>query len=118
MVARHDYRRVGADREGPDRSDGLAGVVLFERVRQRSPGESNMRTCIRIMKTGADHVELQVDCEAAADLVADEANKQSIKPVIGQRQGLEKTNKHYVVLHGRAADILAFIEKSQKFKVI
>jgi hypothetical protein len=31
---------------------------------------------------------------------------------------LENTNEHYVVLHGRAADILAFIETSQKFKVI
>lgn len=77
-----------------------------------------MKTCLRIMKTGTDHIELQVDNEAAADLVADEANKQRIKPVIGQRQGLENTNKHYVVLHGRAADILVFIEKSQKFKVI
>lgn len=77
-----------------------------------------MKTCLRIMKTGVDHVELQVDSEAAADLVADEANKRNIKPVIGQRQGLENTDKHYVVLHGRAADILAFIEKNQEFKVV
>jgi hypothetical protein len=77
-----------------------------------------MKTCIRIMKRGTDHVELQVDSEAAAELVADEANKKDIKPVIGQRMGLEKTNLHYIVLHGVAADMIAFIEKNPKFSVI
>ena len=77
-----------------------------------------METCIRIMKTGTDHVELEVDSEAAADLVADEAHKKDIMPVIGQRQGLETTGKHYVVLHGVAADVIAFIEKNPKFNVI
>ena len=77
-----------------------------------------MKTCIRIMKRGTDHVELQVDSEAAAELVADEANKQDIKPVIGQRQGLEETNLHYIVLHGVAADMIAFIENNRKFHVI
>ena len=77
-----------------------------------------MKTCIRIMKRGTDHVELQVDSEAAADLVADEANKQDIKAVIGQRLGLEDSNTHYVILHGVAADMIAFIEKNPKFNVI
>jgi len=77
-----------------------------------------MKTCIRIMKRGTDHVELQVDSETAADLVADEAHKQDIKPVIGQRLGWEGTDTHYVVLHGVAADMIAFIEKNPKFNVI
>ena len=63
-----------------------------------------MQTQIRIVKKGADHVELQVDSEAAADLLADEANRKDIKPVIGQRLGFENTEKHYVVLNGVASE--------------
>jgi len=75
------------------------------------------KTRIRIVKTGRDHVELQVDDEGAADLVADEAHKQNMSPVIGQRQGLEQTRRHYVVLHGNAHDILAFLEQNAKFEI-
>jgi hypothetical protein len=77
-----------------------------------------MKTLIRIVKTGADHVELQVDSESAADLVADEANNKDIKPVIGQRQGFEETQKHYVVLHGVVDDILAFLRGNADFDVV
>ena len=70
------------------------------------------------MKKGLDHVELQVDSEAAADLVADEAHKQDISPVIGQRLGFENTNTHYVVLNGVAADMLTFIKQNPNFKII
>jgi hypothetical protein len=77
-----------------------------------------MTVSIRIVKKGTDHIELQVDSKAAADLIADEANKKDIKPVIGQRQGLENTQKHYVMLHGVAVDVIEFVEKNPKFKVI
>jgi hypothetical protein len=77
-----------------------------------------MKTPIRIVKKGVDHVELQVDSEAAADLVADEANKKDIKPVIGQRQGFEATQKHYVVLHGVVDEVLAFLRQNAKFEVV
>jgi hypothetical protein len=77
-----------------------------------------MKTPIRIVKTGVDHVELQVDSESAADLVADEANKKDIKPVIGQRQGFEETQKHYVVLHGVVHSILAFLRENVTFDVV
>jgi len=76
-----------------------------------------MKTPIRIVKKGVDHVELQVDSEAAADLVADEANKKDIKPVIGQRQGFEETQKHYVVLHGVVDEIMGFLQRNGKFEV-
>ena len=77
-----------------------------------------MTASLRITKRGVDHVELEVDGEAAADLVADEAHKKDIKPVIGQRQGLENTARHYVVLHGVAKDIIDFLEQNPKFKVV
>ncbi len=77
-----------------------------------------MKTLIRIVKKGVDHVELQVDSEAAADLVADEANKKDIKPVIGQRQGLEETQKHYVVLHGVVDEILPFLRQNANFEIV
>ena len=77
-----------------------------------------MKTRIQIVKTGADHVELQVDNEAAADLVADEANKKDISPVIGQRQGFENINKHYVVLNGVVDEILAFIRQNPNFEIV
>ena len=77
-----------------------------------------MKTRVRIVKKGADHVELEVDDEAAADLVADEANKKDISPVIGQRQGLENTNKHFVVLNGVVDDILAFLRKNPNFEIV
>ena len=76
-----------------------------------------MNTAIRIVKKGEDHVELQVDDEAAADRVADEANKKNLGPVIGQRKGLEDTGKHYVVLHGVVDEIVTFLEKTPGFKI-
>ena len=82
------------------------------------PRKANMKTRIRIVKKGADHVELQVDSESAAALVADEANSKDIKPVIGQRQGLEDTEKHYVVLNGVVTDLLNFLEQNPNFQVV
>ena len=77
-----------------------------------------MKTRVRIVKTGADHVELEVDDEVAADLVADEANKKDISPVIGQRLGLENTNKHYVILNGVVDDILVFLRQNPNFEIV
>ena len=77
-----------------------------------------MKTPVLIVKKGADHIELRVETEAAADLVADEANKQDIAPVIGQRRGLEETDQHYVVLNGVVDDILRFLEQNPRFEVV
>jgi hypothetical protein len=77
-----------------------------------------MKTSIHIIKTGQDHVELQVDDEAAADVVADEAHKKDISPVIGQRRGQEITRQHYVVLHGVVRDILTFLEENPRFDIV
>jgi len=77
-----------------------------------------MKTSIRIVKTVQDHVELQVDDEAAADIVADEAHGKNISPVIGQRRGFEKTRQHYVVLHGVVRDILTFLEQNSRFEIV
>jgi hypothetical protein len=73
---------------------------------------------VHIVKKGADHVEFQVDNEAAADLLADEAQKNDIKPVIGQRRGFENTAKHYVVLNGVADDILKVLRRNPKFELV
>lgn len=76
-----------------------------------------MKTHICIVKKGADHVELQVENEAAAELVADEAHAHDIKPVIGQRRGFEDTPIHYVVLNGVVKDILKFLDQNPKFEI-
>jgi len=76
-----------------------------------------MKTHICIVKKGADHVELQVDSEAAAEFVADEAHKHDIKPVIGQRRGFETTATHYVVLNGVVDTIMKFLEQDPNFEI-
>jgi len=77
-----------------------------------------MPTRVHIVKKGADHVEFRVDSEAAADLLADEANRKVIKPVIGQRRGFENTETHYVVLNGVVDDIMKFLTQDPKFEVV
>ena len=77
-----------------------------------------MKTRIHIAKRGADHVELQVDSEAAADRVADEANKMNFGPVIGQHRNFEKSGKHYVVLNGVADDIVNFLQEVPEFELV
>jgi len=113
-----------------DKSIGLARNVQFLRFAPQdrncildrlSPSHLRklaMKTSIHIVKTGQDHVELQVDDEAAADIVADEAHKKSISPVIGQRRGREITRQHYVVLHGVVRDVMTFLEQNPKFEII
>ncbi len=77
-----------------------------------------MKTRVHIVKTGVDHLELEVDDEAAADLIADEAHKRDIKPVIGQRLEQEHTSRHYVVLHGPISDLMAFLKQDPNFEVV
>ena len=77
-----------------------------------------MKTRVKIVKQGVDHLELEVDNETAADLVADEAHKVDIQPVIGQRQERELTNQHYVVLHGVAGDVMKFLNQNSKFELV
>jgi hypothetical protein len=76
-----------------------------------------MKTQVKIVKQGADHVELEVENEMAADLVADEAQKVDIPPVIGQRREREITGEHYVVLHGVARDVMKFLNQNSNFKI-
>jgi len=77
-----------------------------------------MKTRVQIVKTGEDHVELQVDDEAAADRVTDEGNKMNFGHVIGQHRGFEKSCKHYVVRNGVATDIIKFRECIPDFEII
>lgn len=77
-----------------------------------------MKTRIHIAKAGTDHVELQVDDEAAADRVADEGNKMNFGPVIGQHREFETSGKHYVVLNGVATDIIRFLEETPEFDLV
>jgi len=77
-----------------------------------------MPTRIHIVLKGTDHVEVQVDDEAAADRVADEAHKKKLGPVIGQRQGSEHSSRHYVVLNGPGAQIMAFLQATPGFEIV
>jgi hypothetical protein len=83
-----------------------------------SCGGHEMKTRIQAVKSGADHVELQVDDEAAADRVADEAHKKGISSVIGQRRESKESRKHYVVLHGVVDDIWKFLDQTPDFEVV
>jgi|GEM_PF-6486131 len=77
-----------------------------------------MKTRLHLVKSGVDHLELLVDDETAADLVADEAHKHDIKPVIGQHLGQENTPRHYVVLHGPVDDTMKFLKQDPNFDLV